>query len=128
MNMLTRFYDRLFLYYYNLKKNSDNTPEYFPIIIISTGQAANLFFFVILFSYFLRVDNSITLKIFLILDIGMIIFNYYVYQIKDRKSIVFKKNLKLSLGFKVFSYIYILASLWAPLFLIYFINEFGKGL
>lgn len=123
MNILTNFYDRLFLYYYNLKKKNDSTPEYFPIIIISTGQAANLFFFVILFSYFLRVDNSVTLKFFLILDIGMVVFNFYLYQIKDRKNIVFKRNLKLSIGFKVFSYIYILVSLWAPLFLIYFINE-----
>lgn len=127
MDVLTNFYDRLFIYYYNLKKNSDDTPQYFPIIIISTGQAANLFFFVILFAYFLRVDYSVLLKIFLILDIGMVIFNFYVYQIKDRKEIVLKKNLKLSLRFKIFSYFYMIISLLSPLLLIYFFNEFGKG-
>lgn len=127
MKLIINFYDRLFLYYYNLKKNSDDTPQYFPIIIISTAQAVNLFFFVIFFSYLLRIDYSTPLKIFLILDIGMVIFNFYVYQIKNRKENILTKNLKLSLKFKIFSYFYIIISLILPILLIYFFNEFGKG-
>ena len=124
--MLTNFYDRLFLYYYNLKKNSDDTPEYFPIIIISVGQTVNLMVFVIILYYFFRIDFSSLPKIFLITDIVILIFNYYVYQIKDRKETVLKKNIKLSFGFKIFSYLYVILSLLLPLLLIYFFNESGK--
>lgn len=121
--MLTNFYDKLFLYYYNLKKKNDSTPEYFPIIIISFGHATNLMFLLILFFYFFKIDFSSLPKVFLFTITGTVVFNYYLYINKGRKEIVLRKNLKLSLGFKVFSYIYILVSLWAPLLLIYFINE-----
>lgn len=94
MNILTSFYDKLFLYYYNLKKNSDNTPEYFPIIIISFGQAVNIMFLLTLFFYFLKIDFSSLPKVFLVVITGTTIFNYYLYVIKGRKEIVLKKNLK----------------------------------
>ena len=124
MDPLINFYDRLFLYYYNLKKNSDDTPQYFPIIILSTAQGFNLFFIVILIFYFLSVDFSSLPELFLGLDLGVLIFNFYIYQIKDKKEIVLKKNWKLSLGFKVFSYFYVITSIAAPLFLIYYLNEY----
>ena len=124
MNHLINFYDKLFLYYYNLKKNSDDTPEYFPIIILSTAQAVNLFFIIILIFYLLKIDFSPLPEFFLVLDVGMIVFNFYWYQIKERKEIVLKKDLRLSLGFKIGSYLYVLVSIAAPLLLIYFLNEF----
>jgi len=124
MNRLFNFYDKLFLYYYNLKKNSDDTPQYFPIIILSTAQAVNLLFMVILIFYFLRIEFSPLPIFFLVLAGGMLLFNFYLYQIRDRKEIVLQKQLRLTSFFKIVSYFYILASLAAPLFLIYFINEY----
>ncbi len=124
MDQLLNFYDKLFLYYYNLKKNSDDTPEYFPIIILSTVQAVNLFFVLILIFYFLSIKFSPLPETFIVLDVVMTLFNFYLYQIKDRKDIVLRKNLKLTLFFKISSYFYFLASLAAPLVLIYFINEY----
>ena len=128
MKMLIDFYDRLFLYYYNLKKNSDSTPEYFPIIIISFEQAVNLMFFVTLFFYFFGIDFSILPKVFLVITAGTLIFNFYIYVTKNRKDIVLKKNMKLSLWFKILSYFYFVASLLSPLVLIYFLNEFCNSL
>ncbi len=122
MNKLINFYDKLFLYYYNLKKNSDDTPQYFPIIIISSAQAVNLFFLFVLIFYILRIKPLP--EIFLVLDVGMILLNFYVYQIRDRKEIVLRKKLRLTLYFKIASYFYVLVSLAAPLLLIYFINEY----
>ena len=126
MNRLINFYDKLFLYYYNLKKNSDDTPQYFPIIILSTAQAVNLSFIFILIFYFLRIDFSPLPELYLVLEGGALFFNFYLYQIRDRKEIVLRKRLRLTLFFKIASYFYILASLAAPLLLIYFINEYLK--
>ncbi len=124
MDRLYNFYDKLFLYYYNLKKNSDDTPEYFPIIILSTAQAVNLSFIAVLIFYFLKINFSVLPETFLVISGSMLLFNYYLYSIKDRKEIVLRKQLRLTLFFKIASYFYILASLAAPLFLVYFINEY----
>ena len=124
MNQLFTFYDKLFLYYYNLKKNSDDSPAYFPIIILSTAQAVNLFFIFILTFYIFRIEFSPLPESFIVLDIGMLIFNFYLYQIRDRKDIVLKKNLRLTLWFKIVSNLYVLTSLIAPFLLIYFLNEY----
>ena len=127
MDIITNFYDKLFLYYYNLKKNSDSTPEYFPIIIISFAQATNLMFLVTFFFYLFKINFSSLPTIFLVAIIGTVVFNFYVYVNKGRKEIVLRKNMKLPLSFKVFSYFYVILSLALPLILIYFFNEFGKG-
>ena len=122
MKQIIHFYDKLFLYYYNLKKNSDDTPQYFPIIIISSTQAVNLFFLFILISF---ISGTKPLpEVFIVLDLGMIMFNFYVYQIRERKKIVLQKKLRLTLFFKIASYFYVLASLVAPLLLYYLINEY----
>ena len=124
MDQLLNFYDKLFLYYYNLKKNSDDTPEYFPIIILSTVQAFNLFFILILTFYFLGIKFSPLPEILIVLDVGMTLLNFYLYQIRNRKDLVLGKELRLTLFFKISSYLYFLASLATPFFLIYFINEY----
>jgi hypothetical protein len=124
MHFIYNFYDKLFLYYYNLKKNDDDSPEYFPIIIVSTGQAVNIFFFVILLFYFLEIQFSFLPKIYLALHLGMVVFNYYLYEIKGRIEVLLKKNINLSMSFKVFSYIYFAISISSPFILIYFIQEY----
>lgn len=126
MNSLYNFYDKLFLYYYNIKKNDDDTPQYFPIIIISAAQSANIFLIVILIFYLLKIEFSSLPKFYLIFAIGTHIFNFYLYQIKNRKEIILTKNIKIPLVFKILSYFYFLASYASPLLLIYFINEYLK--
>ena len=121
--MITNFYDRLFLYYYNLKKNSDDTPQYFPVIIITVAQTTNIFLFVIVLFHLLKIDFSTLPKVFLVLGGLVLIFNVYLYQIKERKEVVLRKDIKLSLLFKISSYFYVLASIFSPLFLIYFFKE-----
>jgi C4-dicarboxylate transporter len=123
MQLTYSFYDKLFLYYYNLKKNSDNTPQYFPIIILSTVQSVNIFLCLTLIFYIFKIQFSALPECFLILYIRMLIFNFYLYQIKDRKEIILKKNIKLSSGFKVCSYFYFAISFISPLILIFFLQE-----
>jgi len=124
MKKLCNFYDKLFLQFYDLKKKSDNTAQYFPIIIISTTQALNLFFMVILIFYFLGIKFSLLPIFFLFITAATLLFNFYLYQIRDRKKIVLRKKLRLSFWFKTFSFFYILVSLAAPPFLIHFFNEY----
>lgn len=124
MEKIYNFYDKLFLYYYNLKKNSDDTPQYLPIIIISTVQSLNIFFFVILVYYFFRIDFSFLPKWFLIINIGVTILNFYQYQIKNRTEKIVRRKLEISLRFKIFSYFYFALSFISPLFFIYLINEY----
>ena len=125
MDIITNFYDKLFLYYFNFKKNSDSTPEYFPIIIISFAQATNLMVLITFFFYFFKINFSSLPKIFLVAIIGTVVFNFYAYVTKGRKETILRKNIKLPLSFKIFSFFYVILSLAFPLVLIYFFNEFG---
>jgi hypothetical protein len=123
MNQLLNFYDKLFLYCYDFKK-SRVTSLYFPLLVLSTAQAVNLFFLFILIFHILRIKLPLR-EIFLGLEIGMILLNFYIYEIRNRTEIVLRKKLRLTLFFKIASYFYILASLSVPLILIYFINEYN---
>ena len=107
-----------------MKKNSDDTPQYFPIIIISIAQAVDLFFIAILTFYFFKIDFSSLPEFYLGLGFCVLLFNFHLYQIRDRKDVVLRKKLRLTLFFKIGSYFYFLVSLAAPLLLIYFINEY----
>ena len=126
MNLFNNFYDRIFLYYYNLKKGNDSDPQYFPIMIISLEQAFNLVTVFIPIIYIIKNENLIQ-RIHLIFVICYFIvlgLNFYKYQIRDRKDILIKKNIKLSVIFKLFTYCYFIVSVLIPLFLIFFLNDF----
>lgn len=123
MNQLLNFYDKLFLYCYDFKK-SRVTSLYFPLLVLSTAQAVNLFFLFILIFHILRLKLPLR-EIFLGLEVGMILLNFYMYEIRNRTDIVLRKKPRLTLFFKIASYFYILASLSAPLILVYFIKEYN---
>lgn len=127
MNLLTNFYDKLFLYFYKLKKydDLDTTPEVFPMIVISAAQAGNVFFILICFFFLIGLDFSYLPKSFIFIAIIVYSFNFYIYQIKKRKNIILSKKIKLSLGFKFFTYFYFIFSYLSPFFLIYIFNEYG---
>ncbi len=130
MNLLVNFYDRIFLYYYNLKKKNDSDPQYFPIIIISIEQAFNLITILIPLFYLTRNENFIKKipLIFIICYFIILALNFYKYQVKSRKEIIIQKNIKLSFKFKLFTYFYFIISILFPLFLIFILNDFfGRG-
>lgn len=124
MKSIINFYDQLFTYFYNLKKNSDDTPEYFPIIIITVGQTGNLLLLAILLFHILRIDFAFLPNFFLFLGVVVLVFNWYVYKFKERMEIILQRGLRITFGFRIFSYFYILISFVSPLFLIHFLKEF----
>lgn len=130
MDIVINFYDKLFLYFYKLKKydKTESSPQVFPMIVISAAQTGNIFFIVICFFYLFRIDFSYLPNFFLLVAIIIYAFNFYIYQIKNRKEIVLRKNMKLSLGFKVFTYLYFLLSYLSPLYLMYLFIEYGTRL
>ena len=123
MNQLLNFYDKLFLFCYDFEK-SRVTSLYFPLLVLSTAQAVNLFFLFILIFHFLRIETPLR-EIFLGLEVVMILLNFYMYEIRNRTEIVLRKKLRLTLFFKIVSFFYVLASFSAPFVLIYFINRYN---
>ncbi|PRP65874.1 hypothetical protein BST86_01605 [Nonlabens agnitus] len=123
MKFIINFYDRLFLFLYNLKKGSDDTPQYLPIILISVSQAWNLFLAFIIIYFIINQPLTHLPKFLLILIAIMIFFNFYLYQIKGRQSIIFGKSLSITFTFKAFAFLYIIVSIILPLLIIFILNE-----
>ncbi len=129
MELLIHFFDRIFLYYYNLKKKSDSDPQYFPIIIISIEQTFNITTIFIPLFYFTK-NESFIQKIplaFLICYFIILGLNFYQYQIRNRKETILKTDMNLSFKFKVLTYFYFIISVFIPLLLIFLLNDiFGR--
>ncbi len=130
MELFINFFDRIFLYYYNLKRKSDSDPQYFPIIIISIEQTFN-FITILLPLFYLTKNESLIQKIpltFLICYFIILGLNFYKYQVKNRKKIILERSMKLSFRFKILTYFYFIISILIPLLLIFFLNDlFGRG-
>ena len=121
------FYDDIFQYLYYKQKKIDSSPEAFPIIFISFCQATN-FLILIIAIYYMTDLNIIIDKKYIAYSVFplVIIFsgiNFYKYVSKNgtEKIIARDKLIDKKTGF--YSIVYMLFSIWFPLFLIYFFNE-----
>lgn len=121
------FYNDIFQYLYDKQKKMDSSPEAFPIIFISFCQATN-FLILIIAIYFMTDLNTLIDKKYipysaLVLIIIFSGINFYKYVVKNgtEKIIARKRTVDKKIGF--YSVIYMLFSIWFPLFLIYFFNE-----
>tara|TARA_R100001039_G_scaffold4975_1_gene2136 strand:- start:112 stop:507 length:396 start_codon:yes stop_codon:yes gene_type:complete len=128
LNRIAEFYDDIFQYHYEKQKKMDSDPEVFPIILISFCQGAN-FMILLVAIYFMTDLNIVVGKKFLPYSILVLIFlftalNFYQYMLKNRTKAVLNRNKKINKRIGVYSGIYLLVSLWFPLFLIYYFNEF----
>lgn len=127
-NRITEFYDDIFQYHYEKQKKMDSDPEAFPIFLISFCQGAN--FLIVLIAVYFMTDLSIVVgKTFIPYSVFAmyIIFgglNFYKYTIKNGTEKILKRNKKVNKRMGIYSGIYMLVSLWFPLFLIYYFNEF----
>ena len=126
-NSITEFYDDLFQYHYEKQKKLDSDPEAFPTFIISLCQGANLILILIIFYYTTNL-NAIVGKQFIpysIIGLYLILagINTYRYTFKNKAEKIIKRNKTVNRKMRLFSNIYILISIWFPLFLIYFFKE-----
>jgi hypothetical protein len=126
-NHVTEFYDDLFQYHYEKQKKIDSDPEVFPIFMISFCQGTN-FLILLIAIYFMTDLNTFVGKKFLPYSVFVfyVLFagiNFYRYTIKNRTEKILKRNKTIDKKMKWYSPIYLLISIWFPLFLIYFFNE-----
>jgi hypothetical protein len=126
-NRITEFYDDLFQYHYEKQKKFGSDPEVFPISMISFCQGTN-FLILLIAIYFMTDLSTLVGKTFIPYSIFVlyIIFggiNFYRYTIKNGTDKIIKRNKTIDKKMKWYSNIYLLVSIWFPLFLIYFFNE-----
>ncbi|MFL1013668.1 hypothetical protein [Flavisericum labens] len=128
MKKLIKFYDLIFLYHYNKSKMNDSDPEVVPIVVITFSQASNFMVLYIVSSYFLGLNDYISIGgFFLILCVIIFFFNIYYFGWKKRYEIISEKYILIPSRIKYISAIYLILSIITPLILIYFFNEFGNG-
>ena len=127
LNRIKEFYDDLFQYHYEKQKKLDSDPEAFPTFIISFCQGTNILLILIIL-YFVTDLNMIVGKKFLpysVFGLYLILvgINTYLYTFKKRAKKIIERNKTINKKMRLFSNLYILFSIWFPLFLIYFFNE-----
>lgn len=125
LTYIQKFYDDMFQYHYYRLKNKDTYPQVVPIALLSFLQAVNIFSFVIIIVHYFFEENWTDLPLFLlIIYCGFLFFNFFKYEIKDRRGKILEKNKTLSNHFGKISALYFIISISIPLLIIYFINEF----
>ena len=124
METIQRYYDRLFLSYYNLGKPGGD-PKVFAIIIIAFTQATNLLAILTAVIYLLGLKMLIdNLPMVCVVAITIsVIYNFYRYQIRDRTELLLKEKYLIRNYFYIFSICFFIISIWIPLAIIYVFNE-----
>lgn len=126
--MLQEFFDNLYQYHYTNQKKKGVDPQVMPLVIISFTQTANIFLLLNIVFFLFNLESKGINKDHLLSGligsfIIISIFNFIKYQIKDRKKLILNRDKKLPKQFKIVASLYLILSLFMPIFAIYFFQE-----
>jgi len=127
LNRIAEFYDDFFQYHYEKQKTKDSDPEAFPIFLISFCQGTNILILIIVLYYMTDLNLIFSKQYFTfsIIPVYLILggINAYRFVWRKRTEKILKRNKTLDKKTKWIGIIYLILSMWFPLFLIYFFNE-----
>lgn len=124
MKKIQLFYDKIFLFHYNLLKVKDDQPEITVVVIISIAQSANIFLILTILFYLFNIQDEINVMLFfIVLYLIVLALNFINYVIFKRKEKAIKASIVLPKKFNRIAWTYLIGSLWLPFLLIYILNE-----
>lgn len=123
LSRLQFFYDKIFCETYLQVSKYDSDPEISPTFIVTMEQALNLYFVCLLVSYLFNIDISYIKYSIAFFMIFFFIYNFNRYMNKEKRNLILNQHKKPNIRFKIFSYIYLILSIWLPLiFILKFFN------
>ncbi len=127
LKCITEFYDDFFQYHYEKQKTKDSDPEAFPIFLTSFCQGTNILILIIVLYYTTDLNLILSKQHFAlsIIPLYLILGGIHTYRFvwRNRTEKILKRNKTLDKKTKWIGNLYVIVSMWFPLFLIYFFNE-----
>ena len=127
LKRITEFYDDFFQYHYEKQKTKDSDSETFPIFLTSFCQGTNILILIIVLYYTTDLNLILSKQHFAlsIIPLYLILGGIHTYRFiwRNRTGKILKRNKTLDKKTKCIGNLYVIVSMWFPLFLIYFFNE-----